>query len=135
MERLLGQGQAGRRLPRDVGLQPPCRLSVREPLEGLKHHDRRHHVGRHRRPTAAAREQVGEHLVGERGSTVFGQECVHRALAEQVLAERSRVQELAVGLRGSLHSSLEHAPAEIASTYPGLLSGLLAPEALLLSSV
>jgi hypothetical protein len=96
MERLVGQGQPGRRLPGDVGLQPAHGLTVRQALQGLEDHDRGDDVGGHRGPTAICREQVGEQLVGEQRCSVFGQERVHRALAEQVPAQRRSVQQGAI---------------------------------------
>ena len=99
VERLIGERQAGGRLPRDVGLQRPAGVAVRAALQGLEHHHCRDHVRRHRRAAPPRREQVREHLVGEQAVTVLGQERVHRPLTEQMAAQRCRVEQFPIRTR------------------------------------
>ena len=127
MERLVGQGQPGRRLPGDVGLQAAHGLMVRQSLEGLEDHDRGDDIGGHRGATTVGREQVGEQLVGEQRCSVLGQKGVYRALPEQVPAECRRIQQCAIRGRRTLHPSIGSRAGwdRESSGYPGLLSGLL----------
>lgn len=82
MERLVGQRQTRSGLPGDVALQRPACLTIRAALEGLEHHHRRHHIGGDRWAATTAREQIGEHLVGEQAVAVLSKERVHRTLPE-----------------------------------------------------
>jgi hypothetical protein len=110
VERLIGERQPRGGLPGDVRRQLTDRVPVRQPLERLEHHRGRHHIGWHRWTASARREQVGEHLVGEQAATVLGQERVHRSLGHQVTAQRRRVQQLPVRVRGPLHPAMLHDP-------------------------
>jgi hypothetical protein len=63
MEALVGQGQPTGDLPGDVLAQLLCRLAVRQPLQGLQHHDRGHLIGRDRGPATTRGKQVSEQLI------------------------------------------------------------------------
>ena len=106
------QSQPGRHLPGDAGPQLLDGISIGEPFQGLQHHNRGHHVGRHRRPTRARREEVSEQLVGKQFAAVVGQEPRHRVRGDQMAAERGRVKEVSVGIAGTLHPSIDsHRPS------------------------
>jgi hypothetical protein len=102
VERLIGQGQAGGRLPGDVGLQPAHGLAVGEAFEGLEDHDGGYVIGGHRGSATTAREQILEQLVGEHLLPLLGQEGVNRAFAEQVPAQGGGVQQRSVRAGGTL---------------------------------
>jgi hypothetical protein len=123
MEAWRRQRQAARHLPGDVAGQLPARLPVRQPLQGLQHHHRGHHVGRHRRAAPAGGEQVSKQLVGKQPGAVVGQEGVHRAVRDQMPAQRRSIQQLYTGgVARPLHvASLTDPPLQ-----GELLSSLLA---------
>ena len=106
VEARVGQREAGGRLPGDVGAQPSGRVAIREAIEGLEHHDGRHHVGRNRGSSAPGGTQVGEHPVGEQLAPVVGQEILHTALGHQVATQGFSVEESTTEVRGSLHSPI-----------------------------
>lgn len=106
MERLIGQRQARRGLPRDVSLQGPARLTVGLAFQRLEHHHRGDHVRGHRRTAPTRAEQVGEHVIGEQAVPVLCEQRVHRTLPQQVTTQRSRVQQLTIRARRTLHPTI-----------------------------
>jgi len=103
VEALVGERQPRGHLPDDVVPQLADRVAVREALQGLEHHDRGDDIGGHRGSAPARGKQVGEQLVGEQRPALLGQEGGHRAGRHQVPAQRSRVEELGVGIARALH--------------------------------
>ena len=103
MEARIVQREPRRHLPGDVGPQLGCRVAIGEAVEGLEDHDGRHHIRGHRRAAPARREQVGEHLVGKQLAPMVGQEVLDTALRHEVAAQGVCVEQLTIGIRGSLH--------------------------------
>jgi len=124
VERLVCQGQAGRCLPGDVGLQPSHGLADRETFKGLEDHDGGDDIGGNRGSAPGGGEQVLEQLVREHRCPVLGQEGVHRAGART-----GRRSPTASG-PGERNPCMPHwiAPtpkSRIDDGYPRLLSSLL----------
>jgi hypothetical protein len=127
MEAPIGQGQPTGHFPGDVAGQLPCRLAVRQPLQGLQHHHRGHLIGRDRRPATTRTEQVGEQLVRKQLPPVVGQKAVDRTIGHQVAAQGRSVQQLNPrGVTCPLHAgSLPHHPPRRWDLPSYLLSRLL----------
>ena len=66
---------ARRVLPSQVERDPVHRLAIAQPVEPLEHHHHRHDPGRHR-PSADAREQIGERFVGKQTMALAVQQAV-----------------------------------------------------------
>lgn len=103
VEALIIQGQAASDLPTDAITKCTARVSVGESFEGLQHHDRRDHVGEHRRPTALGGEQALEELVREQLEAMVGQEGLHAPFPHQLTTERCRVQQHTIRVGSTLH--------------------------------
>jgi hypothetical protein len=82
-----------------MSFQLPNRFVVRQTLKRLQNHHRRDHIRRHRRAATTVHEQVLEHLIREQPQPVLRQERVHRALRDQMGAQRRRVEELTISPR------------------------------------
>jgi hypothetical protein len=91
-------------------------LPVRQTLQGLQHHHRRDHLGRHRGVAATLASQVGQQPGWEQLVAMVGQEGVHRALRDQVAAPGRRVQLVIGGMALGAHARESAPPTPAART-------------------
>src|ERR1019366_9236282 len=69
--------------------------------------------GWHRRPPRPRREEISEQLVREQLPTVAGEESRHRVRGDQMTAEGDGVEELSVGVAGTLHPTIDSHRASV----------------------
>ena len=112
MERGLGEPETAGRLPPQVKGQSLRRPAVRQALQDLEDQDRADHRSRNRRPAAAHREQVFHHRVRKQPLPVLGQKREGTARSQQLPGQCLHIQQPALGLLKSLHSSSlnDHGP-------------------------
>ncbi len=110
VERLGRDRPTDRSLPPQVEGHRVGRLRIRQAVQRLQHDDRRHHIRRHRRPSALGGEQVGEHLIRKQPLAVLSQEREHTARPEQMPSHRLGVEQLPLILRSTLHTHIVPPP-------------------------
>ncbi len=111
MKPLVRHRQARGGLPRQIPPQRLRRLSIRKTLQGLEHHHRCHHIGRHRRSAPPRRKQILKQRVREQLMATISQEREQRTLRHQMPTQTRRVQELGVRIARTLHTpSLKNPP-------------------------
>jgi hypothetical protein len=74
---LVVQPQPAGHLPGDVAPQRADRLPVAQALQGLQHHHRGDHLGRHRRMPTTLTRHIGKQLRWEQLVAVLGEEGMH----------------------------------------------------------
>jgi hypothetical protein len=116
VETLIVKAQPTGDLPGDVAPQRADGLPVRQALQGLQHHHRRDHLGRHRGVAATLASQVGQQPGWEQLVAMVGQEGVHRPLRDQVAAPGRRVQLVIGGMALGAHARESAPPTPAART-------------------
>ena len=124
VERGVGDRQPARGLPPQIERQRLDRLPVRQPVQGLQHQHRGHHLRRHTRAAPAGREQVGEQLRREQPAPVLGQEREHAARLQQMPRDRLHIQQLTLIIRATLHPTRIPARAPTARSDTPLCSAV-----------
>ncbi len=85
---------SGGGLPAQVEAEPVDRLGVAQALEGLEHHDGRHHPGRDGRSSPGRLGiEIGEVVVAEELVAVVGQEAIERTHLQPITEDLPRALE------------------------------------------